>query len=77
MGFLRDLKIAQKLALILCVTAVPVALLAYFLIAEQSAQVASAARQEHGVGVLVGDTGRLQPIVEQLQQGATNHGEQR
>ncbi|MEZ5365128.1 MAG: hypothetical protein R2748_23080 [Bryobacterales bacterium] len=52
MGFLRDLKIAQKLALILCVTAVPVALLAYFLIAEQNAQVSNAARQEEGVAYL-------------------------
>ena len=52
MGFLRDLKIGQKLALIVGVMGIPIALLAYFLVSEQSGQVSVAVRQTHGVAFL-------------------------
>jgi twitching motility protein PilJ len=52
MGFLRDLKIGQKLALIVGVMGIPIALLAYFLIAEQGTQISSTVRQTHGVAYL-------------------------
>ena len=52
MGLLRDLKIGQKLALIVGVMGIPIALLAYFLVSEQSGQVATAVQQTHGVAFL-------------------------
>jgi methyl-accepting chemotaxis protein len=62
MGFLRDLKIGQKLALIVSVMGIPIALLAYFLIAGQTAQISSAVKQTHGLAYLK----PLRKILEKL-----------
>ena len=52
MGLLRDLKIGQKLALIVVVMGVPIAVLAYFLVSAQFEQVAHAERESQGVAYL-------------------------
>lgn len=52
MGLLRDLKIGQKLALIVVVMGIPIAVLAYFLVAEQFEQVTQADQESQGVAYL-------------------------
>ena len=52
MGLLKDLKIGQKLALIVAVMGIPIAVLAYFLIAEQFQQISLTERETYGVAYL-------------------------
>ena len=52
MGPLKDLKIGQKLALIVAVMGIPIAVLAYFLVAAQFEQIRLTERETHGVAYL-------------------------
>ncbi len=64
MGLLKDLKIGQKLAFIVAVMGIPIAVLAYFLIAEQLEQISNTERETYGVAYLK----PLRNVLEKLPQ---------